>query len=119
MLFESNGCAPALFPLSENCSFMNRNYVIILKSIGTSFVLCAVLLHIFCYIKMLLAKRQGTKVSTYSEFETKLIIFSFTFIIAIYHIVGPYHTAAFYKLFLIFHIIYLVLGNIFYIFTQK
>jgi hypothetical protein len=40
-----------------------------------------------------------------------LVLSSLVFIIGIYHIVGPYHTEAFYKMFIIAHFIYLVLGN--------
>ena len=42
-----------------------------------------------------------------------LVLFSLIYIIGIYHIVGPFHTANFYKAFIIFNLIYLTLGNIF------
>jgi hypothetical protein len=41
-----------------------------------------------------------------------LILSSLVFIIGIYHIVGPYRTEVFYKMFIIVHFIYLVLGNL-------
>lgn len=42
-----------------------------------------------------------------------LVLFSLVYIIGIYHIVGPYHTAECYKAFVIFNFIYLAVGNIF------
>ena len=41
------------------------------------------------------------------------VLFSLVYLIGIYHIVGPFHTAGFYKAFIIFNLIYLVIGNIF------
>jgi hypothetical protein len=40
-----------------------------------------------------------------------IVIFSGVFIIGIYHIVGPYHTKAFYKTFVMLHFAYLFVGN--------
>jgi hypothetical protein len=92
-----------------------------LRSLGYSLLI--ILMYYYSargFIQLMWNDDSNNKVSARARFICYILfIFSFTFIIAIYHIVGPYHTAAFYKLFLIFHIIYLVLGNIFYIFTQK
>ena len=35
-LFDESSCSSAVFPLAERCSFLNRNAVIILKSLGLS-----------------------------------------------------------------------------------
>ena len=46
------------------------------------------------------------------------VLFSLVYVIGIYHIVGPYHVDGFYKAFIIFNLIYLVIGNIFNSFTN-
>jgi len=40
------------------------------------------------------------------------VLFSLVYLIGIYHIVGPFHTAGFYKAFVIFNFVYLALGNL-------
>jgi hypothetical protein len=40
-LFDETSCNAIVYPLAERCSFLNRNVVIILKSIGTSATFCA------------------------------------------------------------------------------
>ena len=73
-LFDENSCASTVYPLSERCSFLNRNVIIILTSVGSFCVFSTVFLHIICYFMMLLAKRSGSRVSSYSASESKLII---------------------------------------------
>jgi hypothetical protein len=40
-----------------------------------------------------------------------MIVFSFIYIISIYHIVGPYNVGEFYKVFIGFHFAYLFIGT--------
>jgi len=92
-----------------------------LRSLGYSLLL--ILIYYYAakgFTQLMWNNKDKNKVSARARFICYvLFIFSFIFIIAIYHIVGPYRTAEFYKVFLTSHIMYLVLGNIFYIFTQK
>ena len=39
-----------------------------------------------------------------------MILFSFIYVIGIYHVVGPYKVNEFYKIFLIFHLAYIAVG---------
>ena len=40
------------------------------------------------------------------------VLFSLVYLIGIYHIVGPFHKAGFYKAFVILNFVYLALGNL-------
>ncbi|MEI6679850.1 MAG: hypothetical protein WCL21_14645 [Mariniphaga sp.] len=48
-----------------------------------------------------------------------LIVFSLVYIIAIYHIVGPHRVDWFYQVFILFHVIYLILGCLVNLFAKK
>ena len=48
-----------------------------------------------------------------------LIIFSLIYIIAIYHIVGPFRVDWFYQIFILFHVIYLALGCLINLFAKR
>jgi hypothetical protein len=92
-----------------------------LRSLGYS--LLVILIYYYAakgFTQLVWDDEDKNKVSARARFICYILfLFSFIFVIAIYHIVGPYRTEEFYKIFLTSHIIYLVLGNIFYIFTQK
>ena len=48
-----------------------------------------------------------------------LIVFSLVYIIAIYHIVGPYRVDWWYQVFILFHVIYLVVGSLVNLFSKR